>query len=305
VFVYGNANETFYQESRVRAGMNEGQTAIDISELFSDATYVDLVVCSAGLFVLIFWLARTSFGTKSLSDAPNRRNDMPIYIALMPVLMWIMTIIIMAQAKKIIFPDLPGWKNAFAENLIICLGGIPALAMIVFIAKVHFARGLKGLGLNPRTIGRDLVAAFLNLLTIMPIVLGLIIATTIAGKLIVGPQFEMPKHEELNEIINYSEIPLRVLIVISTILIVPFTEEMIFRGMLQTLFRSYLARPWPAIILASIIFIIFHENPQHWPALFALSMCLGYSYEKSGSLFRSILIHAMFNALSVISSLFQ
>jgi membrane protease YdiL (CAAX protease family) len=290
---------------KVKADMNIVQSVNDIKELFSDATVYDLVVSSAGLLVLTVWSSRTFFGTRALNEAPSRRNDMPIYVALIPFLMWFATIYTMALAQKIVFPDLPGWQNAFAENLIMCLGGVPAIAIIVFIAKMHFARGLKGLGLNPRTIGRDLVAAFLNLLAVMPIVLLMVILTTLFGKLIAGPDFEMPKHEELKEIMTYSEVPLRVLIIISTIVIVPFTEEIIFRGMFQTLFRSYIARPWLAIILASFIFIVFHENYQHWPALFALSMCLGYSYEKSGSLFRAFFIHAMFNALSVFAALGQ
>jgi hypothetical protein len=79
----------------------------------------------------------------------------------------------------------------------------------------------------------------------------------------------------------------------------------LFRGLFQTLLRSYIIRPWPAIIFASLIFIIFHANPEHWPALFMLSLCLGYAYEKSGSLFRSIFIHSVFNAMSVFAALGQ
>jgi hypothetical protein len=93
------------------------------------------------------------------------------------------------------------------------------------------------------------------------------------------------------------------MIVFTTIVVVPFAEELVFRGMLQTLLRSYIVRPWPAIIIASFIFIIFHIDTLHWPALFVLALCLGYAYEKSGSLFRSIFIHSMFNALSVVSAL--
>jgi membrane protease YdiL (CAAX protease family) len=54
-----------------------------------------------------------------------------------------------------------------------------------------------------------------------------------------------------------------------------------------------------------MVFAVFHENPQHWPAMFAFSLVLGYSYEKSGSLFRCIFLHSIFNALSVFSTLGQ
>jgi membrane protease YdiL (CAAX protease family) len=175
----------------------------------------------------------------------------------------------------------------------------------VIIARIAFVRGLKGLGLNPKTIPRDFVAAFLNLLAVMPVVLGAIILTTIIGKLILGDKFKMPQHEELKEIIAYSQWQVRALIVFTAVVVVPFVEELIFRGMLQTLFRSYIIRPWPAIFLASFVFVVFHANAPHWPALFVLSLCLGYTYEKSGSLFRSIFVHALFNAMSVLAALNQ
>ena len=79
----------------------------------------------------------------------------------------------------------------------------------------------------------------------------------------------------------------------------------IFRGMIQTLVRSYIVRPWPAIFVASLFFVIFHANPEHWFALLALSICLGYTYEKSGSLLRSIFVHALFNGMSVLAALNQ
>ncbi len=119
----------------------------------------------------------------------------------------------------------------------------------------------------------------------------------------IGPEFKMPRHEELKQIIEYPQWQLRVLIIFTSIAAVPIAEEIIFRGMIQTALRSFIVRPWPAILFASVILVIFHENPQHWPALFAFSMCLGYTYEKSGSLFRSIFLHSLFNGLSVFSNL--
>ena len=129
--------------------MNESQTGMDLNELLNQVTYADLIVCAAGLFVLIYWLWTTSFGTKSLEDSPHRRNNMPFYIGLIPVLIWILTIAIMAEAQNMTFPDLEGWKKAFSDNLMLSLGGIPAIAAVFFIGKMHFARGLKGFGLNP------------------------------------------------------------------------------------------------------------------------------------------------------------
>jgi membrane protease YdiL (CAAX protease family) len=48
-----------------------------------------------------------------------------------------------------------------------------------------------------------------------------------------------------------------------------------------------------------------HPNREHWPALFVLAMGLGYAYEKSGSLFRPIIMHAIFNGIMIAATLLQ
>jgi membrane protease YdiL (CAAX protease family) len=44
-----------------------------------------------------------------------------------------------------------------------------------------------------------------------------------------------------------------------------------------------------------------HEEMSHRPALFVLGVCMGYAYERSGSLWRPIFIHAIFNATNVLA----
>ena len=275
-----------------------------IQEYAGKVTIVDVAVSITGVTALAIWLVRTSFGVHALTNAPSRRNNMPAYMSLIPFFFWLLTLGLLGLIKAHVLPDLSGWRKAFAENLIMCLGAVPAIATCLYIAKRHFARGLRGFGFNPGTIVRDVPAAFLNLLAILPVIFTAIVLTLVAGKLIVGPEFEIPRHENLREIMEYPQISLRALIIITVILIGPFTEEVLFRGILQTLLRSYIGKPWPAIIVTSLIFAsLFHENPQHWPAIFMLSLCLGYSYEKTGSLFRSIFLHSMFNGLSVLMTL--
>jgi membrane protease YdiL (CAAX protease family) len=275
-----------------------------LEELGGQTTIADLVVCGSGVFVLAVWALRTSLGTKSLDNAPKRENIMPPLLALIPVFLWFGTVSALSFIKEKLLAELPDWQDALAENLVICIAAVPAVAAGIMIARITFVRGLRGLGLNPKTIPRDFAAAILNLLAVMPVVLGAIILTTIIGKLLLGDKFQMPKHEELKQIIAYSQWQVRALIVFTAVVVVPFIEELIFRGMIQTLLRSYI-RPWPAIFAASLIFIIFHANPEHWFALFTLSICLGYTYEKSGSLFRPVFVHMLFNAMSVLAALNQ
>jgi membrane protease YdiL (CAAX protease family) len=84
-------------------------------------------------------------------------------------------------------------------------------------------------------------------------------------------------------------------------MMVPTFEELVFRGFFQTSLRPFAGSPWPAIFFTSLFFAILHP-PTHIPALFMLSLGLGYAYEKSGSLLRPILMHIMFNGFNIIVS---
>jgi membrane protease YdiL (CAAX protease family) len=274
-----------------------------LEELGGQTTLADLILCAGGVFILSVWALRTSFGTKALDNAPARENIMPPLLAI-PFSLWFVTVWVLYFIKEKLLSGLPDWQDSIADNLIICMAAVPVVIVSVMIARITFVRGFSALGLNPKTVPRDFAAALLNLLAVMPVVLGAIILTTIAGKLILGDKFEMPKHDELKQIIEFSQWQVRALIVFTAVVVVPFVEELIFRGMIQTMLRSYL-KPWPAIFVASLVFIIFHANPEHWFALFALSICLGYTYEKSGSLFRAIFVHALFNGMSVLAALSQ
>lgn len=308
--MYGNTNGCFYQYLSAEGG--ETAAIVDIAnitnileELRGQTTIADLVVCVGGVLVLSVWAVRTSLGTRALDNSPPRENNMPPLLALTPFLLWFGTVSVLFFVKEKLLAGLSDWQGVFVDNLILCIGGIPVIVTSVMIARITFVRGIRGLGLTPTTIPRDFVAAFLNLLAVMPAVLVAIILTTIIGKLLFGDKFQMPQHDELKQIIAYSQWQVRALIVFTAVVAVPFIEELIFRGMIQTMLRSYIVKPWPAIFLASLVFVVFHANAPHWPALFVLSLCLGYTYEKSGSLFRSIFVHALFNAMSVIAALNQ
>jgi membrane protease YdiL (CAAX protease family) len=251
---------------------------------------------------------------------------MPLYLPFIPLFIWFGAVWPAISIAKELVGDLQGWQSEFLDNLIVCIGGLTATAVIIFLARIHFARRLKGFGLNVKTIHKDFFAAFVNLLTIWPLMMAAIILTIFFGKLIWGQEYEIQQHQELELIVEYSQLPLRILIAVVAVVIAPVLEEMLFRGLFQTMIRSHLSSfdvdpapalpgrisnfrcrlsAWLAILISSGLFAIVHANPGHWPALFVLAVCLGYAYEKSGSLFRPIFIHSLFNAVSLIAALYQ
>jgi len=289
-------------------------------QFFSGITAADIIIFLPGVIIFGIWLLKTSLGRKALAESMPRRNNMPVYLPFIPLLLWFGAVSLAMSIKGELLPDLADWQIAFLDNLILCIGAIVAMAAIIFLARARFARRLKGFGLNAKTIHKDFFAGVLNLLCVWPLLILVILLTIFVGKVILGQDFEMQQHQELELIAAYPQLPVRVLIVITTVAIVPIFEEMLFRGLFQTMLRSFLEarnhqspitnyqipnRAWLSIAISSGLIATVHAEPAHWPALFVLSACLGYSYERSGSLFRPIFIHSLFNASSVIAALYQ
>jgi membrane protease YdiL (CAAX protease family) len=268
-------------------------------------TAIDFIICLTGILLFGGWLLKTSLGRKALSDSAPRRNNMPPYLPFVPLFIWFGAISLATSIKENLLPDLPGWQKAFLDNLILCIGEITAIAVIILLARESFARRLKGFGLNLRTIPKDFPAALLNLLSVWPIIAAAMVLTMRLGELLWGPDFEIQPHEELELIRAYSQPPVRVLIIITAVTIVPVFEEMLFRGLFQTMLRSIFPNGWLSIVISSVLFILAHANAEHWPGLFVLSLSMGYAYEKSGSLLRPIFIHCLFNATSIIGTLYN
>ncbi len=79
------------------------------------------------------------------------------------------------------------------------------------------------------------------------------------------------------------------------ILVGPLFEELIFRGWLLGGLREH----WgdgKALFVSSLLFALIHGDPWATPALFVLGCVFGGVYLRSGSLYASLMLHAMWNA---------
>jgi len=314
---------------------------------FTETITVTHLICLAGLILFARWLLKTSLGRKALADSVPRRNNMPVYLPFVPLFICFGTVSLIASITHRVFGDLQDWQSNFLDNLIVCISELMAIVVIIFLARIHFARRLKGFGLNVKTIVKDFFAALVNLLAVWPLITAAIILTMFFGEQIWGQEYQMQQHQQIKLITEYPQLPLRIMIFVVAVVIASFFEEMLFRGLFQTTIRSYFearlwspmphqlnvfgrfvpsekisqtdavrigaARrsgtdrygAWAAILISSGLFAATHADTGHWPALFVLGICLGYAYEKSGSLFRPIFIHSFFNATSIIATLNQ
>jgi len=293
---------------------------------FNGIITVENFIFFSGCAIFACWVRKTSLGRKSLADSVPRRNNMPLYLPFIPLFIWFGIVTLIASIAPILFSNLQDWQKDFLDNFILCISELSAIAVIIFLARIHFARRLKGFGLNIKTIVKDFFAAGLNLLTAWPLIVSAMVITIYFGELFWGQEYEMQQHQQLKLVSEHSQLLSRILIIVVAVVVAPLLEEMLFRGLFQTTIRSYIeafsslfASPnkpekerttdrncaWSAIVISSVLFTMTHDNTGHWPALFVLGVCLGYSYEKSGSLFRPIFIHSFFNAISIIATLNQ
>jgi len=279
--------------------------ASEITERIAELLTVDAVICFAGLVLLGAWLIRNRWGTRALADSAVRRNSMPIYLPFLPLFIWFAMVAGSMNAVDRFWPGLEEWQNAFLKNIALCAASAAVIVGTILLARATFVRRLRGFGLNFKTIGKDLGAAFVNLLAIWPLVMLVFLLTIHLGELFYGQDFTLERHEELSLLTEHRQTAVRVIIAVTAVLIVPAAEEMLFRGLFQSMIRSLISSPWAAIVLTSGLFAMIHANAGHWPALFVLAIAMGYSYEKSGSLWRPIFIHCLFNAISVISTLYE
>lgn len=268
--------------------------------------YTELIICLAGLALLACWLLRTSLGRKALDNSRPRRNDMPYYLPLIPFFFAFGVVPIAAAAAHKLTRDFPDWQSSFVDNIILSAGAALTAGIIIILARAHFARRLKGFGLNLRTLPRDLLAAPLYLLAAWPLIMAAVWLTVNIVQHTSDPEYQIRQHQQLELATKHPEPALLVVIFVAAVSIVPVFEELLFRGLIQSMVRSFFRagrQVWVAIALSSGLFAIMHEDPGHWPALFVLGACMGYAYEKSGSLWRPIFIHAIFNATSVIATM--
>ncbi|HEU5071887.1 MAG TPA: ABC transporter permease subunit/CPBP intramembrane protease [Verrucomicrobiae bacterium] len=74
-------------------------------------------------------------------------------------------------------------------------------------------------------------------------------------------------------------------------------EELLFRGLILSGLRRL--GPWPALLISSLLFAVAHASIYRLLPTFCLGLLLGYIVLKTGSLFCSMIIHALNNGLAV------
>jgi len=264
-----------------------------------------VALVAVGVCVLVVWIVRRIAhpGKVWLRNTPGRPNAVNLlHVVVVLSAMWLTAAAAGVLFRKVFLQGPAGAGEGQATDVRLTIAGAMAgsvawLAGGLLVAAVTFRHGLaRGLGLSGRRWLYDTARAILGYLAVLPICVGLNLAMLSLFRMLgIEPEF----HPVLEGMASFS-IEWKIVSVCSTVVLAPLAEEVFFRGLIQSMIRRYLRSPWVAVAGASAVFAAFHvSQPQAIPSLFALSVALGYNYERTGRLYAPILIHALFNAVNL------
>jgi membrane protease YdiL (CAAX protease family) len=266
------------------------------------ATFFMIISALAGLALFIYWAVKNRFGRGTLDRAGFRANFMPYYLPFVVILCWFGLTSVASNLAENLTAQMLDWQQKFTVFSFFVAIEIVVIVFILVSAKRHFEGGLRGFGLRAKGILNDIAAAAAMFIAVWPLVLAAIFLVIKIGTIFEGSDFQMQQNEGLAVILENRQWSLRFLMIFFATVVTPVFEELIFRGLLQSYLRDAGFSPWRTIFIASIIFSVLHPW-MHLPALLILSVCMGYAYEKSGSLLQPIFIHLFFNSATIAFAL--
>jgi membrane protease YdiL (CAAX protease family) len=175
-----------------------------------------------------------------------------------------------------------------------------SIALLLFVASFLRVRGIdvKTLaGFAKLGFRRAFTTGTVLLLAAYPLI---VLADAITQR-VVGRSSE---RQGIVELFNGSRnLEQRVLIILLAVVIAPIAEEFLFRFFLYGVLKRYFGRVL-ALIGNALLFAAVHSHMPSFAPLFVLGTCFTIAFEWSGSILVSMTMHALFNALTLISLAF-
>jgi membrane protease YdiL (CAAX protease family) len=222
------------------------------------------------------------------------------------------------------------------RDLILISAAAPSLAFLVLFIGDALVRPhvRQQLGFDRRRLPSGVALGACGLLLAMPLVYATMVGSEWVYRVV---RYTHPSEHDLLRVMGETADPgLKYVMVAAAVLVAPLWEELLFRGHIQTIVRELLIRiagqpapldltpvlapsggtvlayantgtdaerrvphpaaSWVAVVLTSAMFAGVH-TPWQMPAIFVLSLCLGFAYERTNNLWVPVTIHAMFNTL--------
>ncbi|MCI6159968.1 MAG: type II CAAX endopeptidase family protein [Prevotellaceae bacterium] len=83
-------------------------------------------------------------------------------------------------------------------------------------------------------------------------------------------------------------------------ILVPLSEEIVFRGAILRSLLDFMRNRKYAVILSALIFAVIHLNPAQMPHAFLMGLLLGWLYMRTGSILPGTVLHVVNNTATYI-----
>lgn len=184
-----------------------------------------------------------------------------------------------------------------------------ALVPILFV-KYKYRMSLEEFGLRFPPLRRDWLQGGLFGLGMLLLILPLALLMNWLLGLILGPE-QMQALTRFSDSFGVQQIlddvrkspALYLSVLIGGAVLAPLGEEIFFRGFVYNCVRQRLGRGW-GLVLSSALFSLVHLGPLVLLPIFLVGVALALAYERTGSLWVPIFMHATFNGVQLIAAYF-
>ncbi len=184
--------------------------------------------------------------------------------------------------QKIIMSNVNGMGIVYS----IIISGIAILVIKLLLIKNPYA--VRRERMNPS----EFIAAGLAMVGVAGVVTLVVAGIQALGQIIPLIDSAMKDYIKLSEsFIGSGNI---ILVIISTCILIPISEDLVFRGIIQGELRRVMPG-WTAVIIQGIIFALVHGNPIQITYVIIPAIILGAVYEWSKSIYVPITLHMIFN----------
>jgi membrane protease YdiL (CAAX protease family) len=177
-----------------------------------------------------------------------------------------------------------------ANWLIVC-------GLSLFILRRWRRASFAAFGLTWQRLPAALAIAVKTLPAVLPLTSVLTLSAALLYALLV--HHAPPEHPILKAVETRPSAADGTLLFVLTVLVIPFFEELFFRGLIQTTLMR-LGRPGIAILISALMFGLAHwSEPTSVPPVIVLGLALGYVFYRTRSLAASYTLHGLFNLLNM------
>ena len=192
-----------------------------------------------------------------------------------------------------------GSREIVVTVQVLILNAIFSFLLITCLFSFLILRSLNPLtlfGLNAAGWRRSLPAFLPALLIALP---AIFFIHALSFRLLGGEASPQPLLQFMSD---SPELSNRLLLAFTALIVAPVAEEVIFRGYIYGTARKYAGRWW-ALALSAVIFAVIHAHLPSLGGLLVLAVALTLVYEFTASLWAPILMHALFNSLTIVATL--